>query len=206
MIKCPFCGRYNSDGAIICVFCHEKMVDDISTDKPEREELLSYDLELTHGEYIQCPYCGSRDMQVLNEPINNVVTTGGGYSFLRGALGWMLFGNMGTLLGLGKRQKTKVYSNNRTFWVCSHCGKKSRNLCDWLSEIRSKEHSIKTSAVITGIFVLGLLALLSGGSRIISLILMIYLVFRGLRLLNQWFELSQDKKSYKSLLERSGRR
>ncbi len=176
MIKCPFCGRNNSDGTVICVFCHEKIVDDRLTDKPEREDLLSYDLELTYCRAIRCPYCGGKDLQALNEPDNNVVTTGGGYSFSRGLLGWMLFGNMGTLLGLGKRQKTKVYTNNRTFWVCANCEKKSRNLNEWLSEIRSKEQSYKTSAIITGIIALVLIGLWSGGSRVLSLILMIYLV------------------------------
>ncbi len=205
-MKCPFCGRYNSDGTVICVFCREMIVDDISTVEPERDILFRHEDPMTSSTSIQCPYCGSTHLQALNETDNDVVTTGGGYSLSRGLFGWLLFGKIGTLLGLGKKQKTMVHTNNRTFWVCTSCGKKFRNLEDWLSEIRIKEQEFKTSAIITGLIAYVLIILMAEGSRIISVILMIYLVARGGKLLSQWLELTLSRKSYQSFLERFGRR
>ena len=76
----------------------------------------------------------------MTETDTHVKTSGGGYSATKGCFGWLIFGPFGLLCGnCGSKQKTSVDTTNKTYWVCSDCGNKFRNLDDWKKEIEEKE-------------------------------------------------------------------
>ncbi|WP_099467234.1 hypothetical protein [Konateibacter massiliensis] len=68
---------------------------------------------------MRCPKCGNDDCQVITE----TTTSGKDFYFGKGCCGAILFGPIGVLCGACGKGKQIT---NKSYWVCSHCGKKFR--------------------------------------------------------------------------------
>ena len=107
-----------------------------------------------------CPRCGNDDLQATTE--TNTQTQGKNYSAGQGCLGYTLAGPFGLLCGLCGAGKTTTTAN-KTYWVCSKCGKKFRNPDEIREEIKnspslSMRSAVIISAVITAILLVFMLS------------------------------------------------
>lgn len=60
---------------------------------------------------MRCPHCGSTMCHVITE------TDYKGFGFIRGCLGWLIFGPIGILCGMCGMGKGR----QRSYWVCDSC-------------------------------------------------------------------------------------
>ncbi len=68
---------------------------------------------------MRCPKCGSDTCQIITE----TTTTGKDFSAGKGCCGYILLGPVGLLCGIcGEGKQT----NSKSYWICSHCGRKFR--------------------------------------------------------------------------------
>lgn len=202
-MRCPFCGGENDDDARYCKVCGEKFEEDEhQLITSISEAMLHYDDIKTSPKYkkIHCPRCGCNNLQATVETATSVRTTGGGYSGTKGCMGWLLFGPIGLLCGnLGQKQRMYVDTKNTSYWICSECGNKFRNLDDWKEEINSKENSRKVNLVSAAIAGgLGLLFLI-GSSEYISAILLIIAAINGILALVLQATIKKDWLAYEEL-------
>ena len=149
---CRNCGNKLPEGARFCGACGaEQKQSMVNADEKqpetvyqgmtgktvEKQDVISNDSKIKS---VKCPKCGGKRLQIMTETDTHVKTSGGGYSATKGCLGWLIFGPFGLLCGnCGSKQKTSVDTTNKTYWVCSDCGNKFRNLDDWKKEIEEKE-------------------------------------------------------------------
>ncbi|MDR1329472.1 MAG: zinc ribbon domain-containing protein [Oscillospiraceae bacterium] len=106
---CQNCGNPLAENAKFCNKCGTKV--------PEPVALAG----------VNCPNCGSTDLQAVVENKTNV--RGGGYSLATGCCGSIFLGPIGWLCGAGSR-KTRTHSRNTHYthyWICKKCGTKFKN-------------------------------------------------------------------------------
>ena len=66
---------------------------------------------------MNCPKCGSGNVQIINE----TTTKGKDFSAGKGCLGYLLAGPFGILCGACGKGKQTI---NTQYWVCNNCGRK----------------------------------------------------------------------------------
>lgn len=113
---------------------------------------------------IICPSCGSHRLQAVIE--TDTSTTGKDFSAAKGCLGYLLMGPLGILCGsCGQHKKTTV--QNKTFFVCSDCGKKFRSPEELKTMIEKNNTVLKFTKIIIALMVvliiIGLFLIDDGG-------------------------------------------
>lgn len=157
---CRNCGNQLLDNAKFCSICgaEQRQVKESTENYVEIEENLtqkrtndSYVVEM-RAKKICCPNCHGKKLQATTETNTEVKTSGSGYSATKGCFGWLLFGPFGLLCGnCGNSQKTSVNTTNTTYWICSDCGYKFRNVDEWMRELDAKKEKITKAAWQVGI-------------------------------------------------------
>lgn len=183
---CSKCGAKIPDNAAFCGSCgapQKKMEPSVSQTKKEAKQII-VENEMSGGvKCLKCPQCGGNSLQAVSENSTQVKTSGGGYSAGKGCLGWLIFGPFGLLCGsCGQSQKTSVDSTSKTYWVCSDCGTKFRNLDDWKEEINKKEETCKMQigAAIISLLVGLLFWIITGTGFMMGLLSIAAVCFVGL--------------------------
>lgn len=209
---CRICGKKLPDGARFCRACGtEQKQNDYNNDEKQPEivyqgtfEKVSKKQDTVSGssemKSIKCPKCGGKRLQITTETDTHVKTSGGGYSATKGCFGWLIFGPFGLLCGnCGSKQKTSVDTTNKTYWVCSDCGNKFRNLEDWKKKIEEKEKQTNNMiiycvlAFLTAVICYGIRFSLLAWIMLFLGILYVMLIPVGRKQLNQ------EKEEYKKL-------
>lgn len=179
MKKCLFCGFANEDDTLFCSGCgrkfpviNKKVHNSISDEKINDDEVL---IDTPHKQ-LCCPKCKSTHLQATVETSTSTRTTGNSYSLAKGCLGSMVFGTTGWIFGaLGQHPRTAVETKNRDYWICTACGTKFRNTCDWRKEIEEKGRSLKVNLMLAIIIVI-IAVLLFTGSELSALLGVVFLI------------------------------
>lgn len=107
---CHNCGNEIKTGEKFCKNCGQPV---ITNDFLEKQQNNS---KCQEEEGVSCPYCGSKDYQVVVK----TEVKGGGYSASSGCCGFLLLGPLGLLCGACG---SDVKSSSETWWNCKKCGK-----------------------------------------------------------------------------------
>ncbi len=75
---------------------------------------------------VTCPKCGNAYMRMQVQK-NVHTSTSDGYSASDGCCGYILFGPLGLLCGVGGNQKTNVTETSSKLWACDNCGNTFRD-------------------------------------------------------------------------------
>lgn len=73
---------------------------------------------------MNCPNCGSENIQALSEVTTD--TDIKGYGCCKGGIGYLIFGPIGFLCGLCGMGKGRSRNSVETIWMCRDCGNKFR--------------------------------------------------------------------------------
>lgn len=108
MKKCDHCGQFNDDIASFCSSCGSKLISDDEIDAALN--VVTAKGANTNFRKIHCPRCAGTNLQAINE---------------------------GNVSGAMVNNKMYVGTENKSYWICSNCGAKFRNLDDWHKELES---------------------------------------------------------------------
>lgn len=126
---CSNCGKELKDGDKFCPECGRETKQEPAVVRAEEN------IAEKRSEKIVCPMCGGSHLQAISENDDKTITRGGGYSGVKGCLGYLVFGPFGLLCGnCGNKQQTTTFKSNKLYWVCSDCGHKFRNEDDLARE------------------------------------------------------------------------
>lgn len=208
---CHKCGKKLEDGAKFCPDCGTELISEDNFEKESTavEKTQTSDVTVQpvrqNGKKVKCPVCGSKNLQVISEDHSVTQTKGGGYSGTKGCLGYLLLGPFGLLCGsCGQKEKTKSYNIHKTFWVCSDCGHKFRNLEDWKKEIDSNRNGFKILVIFSAVLlVLSIFALIMGTKVTFALIIGIFCLAIGIAMgvcaVVTYFSIKKAQKEYEEL-------
>lgn len=146
---CRNCGNKLPDNARFCGACGaEQRIENVENYAGIDENLVPKRVDDSYivgrqPKKVWCPKCHGKKLQATTETTTEVKTSGGGYSATKGCFGWLLFGPFGLLCGnCGNSQKTSVNTTNTTYWICSDCGYKFRNVEEWMREIDERKNKM----------------------------------------------------------------
>ena len=209
---CRKCGNKLPEGARFCGACGaEQKQNSVNTDEKQPEivyqgmpDSVAKKQESEPQDYkiktVNCPKCGGKRLQITTETDTHVKTSGGGYSSTKGCLGWLVLGPFGLLCGnCGSKQKTSVDTTNKTYWVCSDCGNKFRNLEDWKNELEKEDTAMKASLGISVFALLGAAFFWLSHISFMGKLLLILAIVYVLMAFAQWNLLRKEKEEYQKL-------
>lgn len=204
---CHKCGKKLDDGTRFCPDCGTELTPGASAEeKPVTVTPAPNESRPTisvFGKKVICPVCKSKNLQVISEDHSVTQTKGGGFSATKGCLGYLLLGPFGLLCG-NRKLKTKNYNIHKTFWVCSDCGHKFRNLEDWKNELDSSRRGIKILAVLSAVLlVLSVFLMILGSQEDFALVmgvigLVLGLIMGGVTAIC-YYSLRKQQQAYEEL-------
>lgn len=201
---CHKCGKKLDDGTKFCPDCGTELTSSSAENnaavapKPtESRAPIS-----AAGKKVVCPVCRSKNLQVISED-HSVTQTKGGYSNTRGCLGYLLLGPFGLLCG-NRKLKTTNYNIHKTFWVCSDCGHKFRNLEDWKKELDSNRKGVKLLTILSAVLlVLSIFIMIAGSQEefllVFGIIGFVIGLILGIGTAIGYFALRKQQQAYEEL-------
>ena len=175
---CKKCGIKLSENSAFCHICGEPVESsaenqantqnsNTANDSSDSQVLYAENIhnatEETIAEAVKstviCPKCGNAYMRMQVQK-NVHTSTSDGYSASDGCCGYILFGPLGLLCGVGGNQKTNVTETSSKLWACDNCGNTFRDR-DEIKEEYLKVKKARDGCIVQGIvaFVIIIIAL-----------------------------------------------